>query len=647
MIQAVGLTTAPRGELPPAVDDLSFEARSGQVTVLLGAAAAGKTTALRLMLQLERGRGVTLFRGRPLHRIPNPARELGVLLGDTPADPSRTARGHLRMLSAAAGVPATRADDVLDLVGLSGLADKRLGEFSRGMDRRLGLAAALIGDPHTLVLDEPADGVSRREAAWLHGLLRDYAAQGGAALVTSRDAKEAARIADRVVTIQEGRLVAEQEAADFARTRLRPRVAVRSPHADRLATLLVDDSQRADHAADPAVARAIEVVRESGTRLAVYGSSCAAVGEAAFRHGILVHQLADEVGDTGPVTPLQRADGRLPAPAADDPPAPSPPDDAVPAPAPTPMIRVLQAARAAIAPKTTDTVSDTLTLPIVSPTVPAARPARSATPVVEKLAIPRLPAPGPAWPLRYELRRTLSDRTGLFVAVASVVVSVGLALLMARHGDAPMSRVLTGWPRQLPFPPAALGAGLLGALAFGQEFRYPALAPERGTVPRRLGLLVAKLFLSGASALGLGVWVLTADEAGVRYLLGPASVTSITEWPVLAAGWLGLLVGCAWAGVLAAGLFRSTAMGLAAVLAVPVVVLPLVQPVVGEPTARSLAELPGRLGSSALYQWPSGIDQAVSVALRLATQPVGSAMALSLTLLVCAYVFTLFRGWAR
>ncbi|MFI9052341.1 ATP-binding cassette domain-containing protein [Streptomyces sp. NPDC053427] len=657
MIQAIGLTSAPRGELPSAVDDLSFEAQPGKVTVLLGGAAAGKTTALRLMLQLERGRGVALFRGRPLHRIPNPTREIGVLLGDTPADPSRTARTHLRMLSAAAGVPVTRADDVLELVGLSGLADQRLGEFSRGMDRRLGLASALIGDPHTLLLDEPGDGVTRREAAWLHGLLRGYAAQGGAVLVTSRDAKEAARIADRVVTLAEGRLVADQEAADFARTRLRPRVAVRSPQADRLATLLVDESQRADHAADPVVGRAIEVVRESGSRLAVYGSSCAAVGEAAFRHGILVHQLADEVGDTSPVTPLHRADGRSPGPTADVPSATSPPDDAdpapapgpasAPAPAPAPMVRVLQAARAAIAPKGTDTVSDTLTLPIIGATVPAARPARSSTPVVEELVIPRLPAPGPAWPLRYELRRSLSDRTGLFVTVASVLVSLGLALLLARLGDAPVSRVLTGWPRQLPFPPAALGAGLLGALSFGQEFRYPALAPERGTVPRRLALLVAKLLVSGASALALGVCVLTADEAGVRFLFGPESVTSITEWPVLAAGWTGLLIACAWAGVLAAGVFRSTAMGLAAVLAVPVVVLPLVQRMAAEPAARSLAGLPGRLGSSALYQWPSGIDQAVSVAMRLATQPVGSAMALSLTALVCAYALTMFRGWAR
>ncbi|MEU4847347.1 ABC transporter ATP-binding protein [Streptomyces gilvosporeus] len=644
MIQAVGLTSAPRGELPPAVHDLSLEARPGQVTVLLGPAAAGKTTALRLMLQLERGRGVALFRGRALHRIPNPARELGVLLGDTPADPSRTARGHLRMLSAAAGVPATRADDVLDLVGLSGLAEQRVGEFSRGMDRRLGLAAALIGDPHTLVLDDPAEGVSRREAAWLHGMLRSYAAQGGAVLTTSRDPKEAARIADHVVAIQEGRLVADQEAADFAHTRLRPRVAVRSPQADRLATLLVDESQRADPAADPAGARTIEVVRESGTRLAVYGSSCAAVGEAAFRHGILVHQLADEVADTGPVTPLERADGRT---SAALPPAPSPPDGVAPALTRAPMARVIQAARAAIAPKGADTVSDTLTLPIIGVTVPAARPARSAAPVVEELAIPRLPAPGPAWPLRYELRRTLSDRAGLFVALATVLVSLGLALLLAGRGAAPMSRVLTGWPRQLPFPPAALGAGLLGALAFGQEFRYPALAPERGTVPRRLGLLAAKLLVSGASALLLGIFLLAADEAGVRYLFGPHAVTSVTEWPVLGVGWLGLLIGCAWAGVLAAGVFRSTATGLAAVLAVPVVVLPLVQHMVTGPTARSLVGLPGRLGSSALYRWPSGIDQAVSVAVRLTTQPVGGAMALSLAALVCAYALTMLRGWAR
>lgn len=161
MIQAIGLTSVPRRhQLKPNVDDLTFEARPGRVTVLLGPKGSGKTTALRLMLQLQPGRGIALFRGRPVHRVAHLAREVGVLLGEVPGHPSRTARGHLRMLAAVAGVPADRADDVLDVVGLSGLADQRLGTLSRGMDRRLGVACALLGDPHTLVMDEPAQDLS-------------------------------------------------------------------------------------------------------------------------------------------------------------------------------------------------------------------------------------------------------------------------------------------------------------------------------------------------------------------------------------------------------------------------------------------------------------------------------------------------------
>ena len=292
MIQAIGLTSNPRKELPPAVDDVSFEAHAGRVTALLGAPGAGKTTALGLMLELQRGRGVTHFRGRPLHRIPHPSHEVGVLLGDVPGHPARTVRGHLRMLSAAAGVPVRRADEVLEAVGLVSLRDERLGTLSRGMDRRLGLACALLPDPHTLVLDEPARGLSIGESRWLYGMLRTYAAQGGTVLCTTADPKEAARIADRVVTLERGRLVADQEAADFSRTRLRPRVAVRSPHAARLSSLLAQEARAAQ--------RSVEVAREGGNRLRVYGSTCADVGEIAFRHGIVVHQLADEVGDMGP-----------------------------------------------------------------------------------------------------------------------------------------------------------------------------------------------------------------------------------------------------------------------------------------------------------------------------------------------------------
>lgn len=296
MLQAIGLTSQPRQDLPAAVDDLSFQAGPGQVTALLGAPGAGKTTALRLMLELDQGRGITYFRGLPLHRIAHPATEVGTLLGDVPGHPARTVRGQLRMLCAAAGVPVSRAGELLEGVGLGSLAHQRLGTLSHGMDRRLGLAIALLADPQTLLLDDPAEGLSPQDASWLFGLLREHAAQGGTVLYTTSDPKAAARTADHVVTIEAGRLVADQEGAEFARTRLRPRVAVRTPHTARLAGLLGREAREGR--------RSVEVVAEGGSRLSVYGSSCAEVGETAFRNGVLIHQLADETGDMGPTAEL-------------------------------------------------------------------------------------------------------------------------------------------------------------------------------------------------------------------------------------------------------------------------------------------------------------------------------------------------------
>ncbi|WP_139058359.1 ABC transporter ATP-binding protein, partial [Streptomyces prasinopilosus] len=301
MIQALGLTSNPRKELPPAVDDVSFEAHAGDVTMLLGAPGAGKTTVLRLMLELQPGRGITYFRGRPLRSIGHPSHEVGVLLGDVPGHPARTVRGHVRMLCAAAGVPVRRGDEVLEAVGLVSLREERLGTLSRGMDRRLGLACALLGDPHTLVLDEPVRGLSADESRRLHGMLRAHADRGGTVLSTTADPKEAARAADRVITLDRGRLVADQPAADFSRTRLRPRVAVRTPHAARLSALLAKEARTQR--------RSVEVAEEGGNRISVYGSTCAEVGETAFRHGIVVHQLADETGDMGPGAGTHRAEG--------------------------------------------------------------------------------------------------------------------------------------------------------------------------------------------------------------------------------------------------------------------------------------------------------------------------------------------------
>ncbi|MFD6992619.1 ATP-binding cassette domain-containing protein [Streptomyces sp. NPDC059943] len=579
MLQAIGLTSSPHRDLPPAVDDLTFEAPAGAVTALLGAEGAGKTTALRLMLELESGRGITYFRGRPLHRIAHPAREVGVLLGDVPGHPARSTKGQLRMLCAAAGVSAARADDLLDLVGIGALRDEPLGALSLGMDRRLGLAAALLGDPHTLVLDEPAAGLSPRENAWLHGLLRAHAAHGGTVLYTTSDPKEAARTADHVVTVHEGRLVADQDVADFARTRLRPRVVVRTPHAARLADA-VNREARADR-------RSVEVVAESG-RLTVFGSDCAELGETAFRHGILVHQLADETGDTGPTPPV------------------------------TPS----------------------------APSVARQAPSRSDIDLPPP-PLPTRPVRSPLRPFRYELRRFLGVRTPWLVAAAVLVASVALTLPLARTGNTPLPGLLAAWPAFLPLPPAALGAGLLGAFAFGDEHRYPALAAGRGTVPRRLGLLLAKLTVTATAALLLAALTVAADGQAMRLVYGAGTDVVPPDWPALVVSWAGLTVGCAWAGLLGAGIFRVTGAGVAAVLAVPVVVVPLVQKGLAVPSARSIVGLPSRLRELAWPHWPEAVDRWLVATGRVLAQPVGTALALSLSALLCAYLFTSLRRRAR
>ncbi|UGY94030.1 ATP-binding cassette domain-containing protein [Streptomyces gobiensis] len=620
MIQAIGLTSAPRRSQPPAVDDLTFEARPGRITALLGPQGAGKTTALRLMLQLQSGRGVALFRGRPLHRVPHPAREIGALLGDVPGHPGRTARGHLRMLTAVAGVPAARADEMLDVVGLSGLADQRLGAFSLGMDRRLGLAAALLGDPHTLVLDEPAHGLSPREVAWLHGLLRGFADQGGLVLTTTSEPKEAARTADRVITLERGRLIADQEAADFARTRLRPRVVVSSPHAERLAALLVQESRSATQLESFAPARAtdsmepIEVVRESGGRIAIYGSDRAMVGETAYRHGILMHQLADEIGDNGDsalLPPLARADGRGPAPDYETAPDYEPAADPEPAAAQS--------------------------------SVPAARRERSE----EAELPPRLtavPAPGPSWPLRYELRRLTGVRSSWLIAAATLLTAFLVAAVLGYRDGTPALRLLTGWPDGVPLPPMAATAGLLGAFAFGQEFRYPALAPAQVPVPRRLGLLAAKLSMTATTAVLLCGASTAVNATGLALLYGPGFLALPGGWPLSLAATVALAVGCAWAGLLAAAVFRSTIAGVGAVLAVPLLIAPVVRKFLAGPAGASIEGLPGRLESLTLVPWPAGADRWVAAAMRLLAQPMGSALMLSLTALFCAYTFSTLRG---
>jgi ABC-2 type transport system ATP-binding protein len=193
-----------------AVDGLSFEVRAGTVTGFLGPNGAGKTTTLRMLLGLVApDSGTATINGYPYRELPEPLHQVGAVLEAASFHPGRTARAHLRIQALAADVDASRIEDVLDLVGLTDAAGRRIGGFSLGMRQRLGLATALLADPEVLILDEPANGLDPEGIRWLRGLLRGFAAEGGTVLVSSHMLAEVAQTIDSVVIIDHGRLVAQ------------------------------------------------------------------------------------------------------------------------------------------------------------------------------------------------------------------------------------------------------------------------------------------------------------------------------------------------------------------------------------------------------------------------------------------------------
>ena len=206
MIVAHGLTK--RYGDKTAVDDLSFEVRPGVVTGFLGPNGAGKSTTMRLMLDLDYGGGQTRFDGRRFREIRHPMREIGTVLEARAFHPTRSARNHLRMLAAANAISNRRVDEVLALVGLAEVASKKPRGFSLGMAQRLGLAAALLGDPDTLILDEPANGLDPHGIQWLRDLLKLLASQGRTVFVSSHLLPEMSLMADELVVIGRGRLIA-------------------------------------------------------------------------------------------------------------------------------------------------------------------------------------------------------------------------------------------------------------------------------------------------------------------------------------------------------------------------------------------------------------------------------------------------------
>lgn len=213
MIKAKNLTKRYRGRnlraVKTAVNNLSFEIETGKVTGFLGPNGAGKSTTMRLMLGLDNGKGETSYDGKSLKSYRQPSQVVGILLEAKAFHPTRTARNHLKVLAAAGNIPASRVDEVLEIVGLKDVAKDKPGKFSLGMSQRLGIAAAILGKPKYLILDEPANGLDPEGIAWLRQFLRDYAKDGNGVFVSSHLLSEMSQMADNVVVIGKGKLIAD------------------------------------------------------------------------------------------------------------------------------------------------------------------------------------------------------------------------------------------------------------------------------------------------------------------------------------------------------------------------------------------------------------------------------------------------------
>ena len=259
------------------VDGLTFTARPGMVTGFLGPNGAGKSTTMRMILGLDRpSAGRATVNGKAFASHAEPLRELGALLDGKAFHPGRSARDHLRALAATHAIPDRRVDEVLALVGLTAAARRRAGSYSLGMGQRLGIAAALLGDPRTVMLDEPVNGLDPEGVRWIRELLTGLAADGRTVLVSSHLMSEMAQTAQHVVVIGRGRLIADTSVEELTRN-AGSLVRVRSAAQERLLRRL----QERGHDAS---------MRDDGT-LEVRGAASDEIGDAAFAAGVAVHEL--------------------------------------------------------------------------------------------------------------------------------------------------------------------------------------------------------------------------------------------------------------------------------------------------------------------------------------------------------------------
>ena len=265
-----------------AVDRLSFEVRPGVVTGFLGPNGSGKSTTMRCMLDLDRpGQGTTLFDNRRFRDLQSPLHEVGALLDAGYVHPGRSARNHLRWLAATNGISRSRVEEVLNLVGLTTVAGARLRTYSLGMRQRLGLAGVLLGDPHTVILDEPANGLDPEGIRWIRDVLTHLASEGRTVLVSSHQLSEIALMASDLVVIGQGRLIERGTVNEFV-----------DRHADRWVRV----KGPAIKSLSGALSAAGGEVTATADAIDVRGLSCEAVGELAAAQQLVLHELSPQTG---------------------------------------------------------------------------------------------------------------------------------------------------------------------------------------------------------------------------------------------------------------------------------------------------------------------------------------------------------------
>jgi len=279
MIEAQELTKRYGDKI--AVDHVSFTIAPGSVTGFLGPNGAGKSTTMRMIVGLDRPTsGSVTVNGRPYAQHRSPLSEVGALLDAKAVHSGRSARSHLRTMAATHGISTRRVDDVIEMTGLAGVATRRVGGFSLGMGQRLGIASAMLGDPRTLILDEPVNGLDPEGVQWVRQLVRLLAAEGRTVFLSSHLMSEMAQTADQLLVIGRGRIIAAGAVQDVIDSVIGATVRVRSPRLGELARLVAGDGVTLTPADDGA--------------LDLHGITPAQIGDLAAAHGIPIHELSPQ-----------------------------------------------------------------------------------------------------------------------------------------------------------------------------------------------------------------------------------------------------------------------------------------------------------------------------------------------------------------